>query len=64
MISKKHKNVSTALSYIYHLFILASVVTGYDSIFAFASLASIYIDITTSAVGLIDCEITAKTYAI
>ena len=52
------------LTYIEYLFILASVVTGYDSIFAFASLGSIYIDITTSAVGLIDCEITAKTYAI
>ena len=52
------------LTYIEYLFILPSVVTGLASIFAFAYLASIYIDITTSAVGLKDCAIIAKTYTI
>ena len=38
MISKKHENVWAALNYIYHQFILPSVVTGCVSISVFAFL--------------------------
>ena len=41
--SKKHKKVCTALSYIEHLSILASAVTGCVSISAFVSLFGILI---------------------
>ena len=35
---RKHKNICTVISYIEHLFILVSVVTGYVSISILASL--------------------------
>ena len=57
--SKKHKNVSTTLNYIEHLLILASVVTGCNSITAFASLTGIAIGITGSALVLKICAINA-----
>ena len=57
--SKKHKNVCTTLNYIEHLLILASVVTGCNSITAFASLTGIAIGITGSALVLKICAITA-----
>ena len=47
---KKHKKVCAALSYIEHLLILASVVTGCDSISASVSLVGIPIGIASSAV--------------
>ena len=40
------------LNYIEHFLILASAITGYVSISAFASLPRIHIGITSSAVGL------------
>ena len=45
IMSKKHKQVRTALNYIKHLLILASEATGCNSIVAFASLigTSMYI---------------------
>ena len=57
--SKKHKNVCITLNYIEHLLILASVVTGCNSITAFASLIGIAIGITGSALVLKICAITA-----
>ena len=37
LMSKKHKKFCTTLNYIEHLLILASTITGYISISAFAS---------------------------
>ena len=47
------------MNYIEHLLILISIVTGCVSISAFASLVGIPIAITSSAVGLKICVITA-----
>ena len=57
--SKKHKKVCTTLNYIEHFLILASTITGCVSISAFASLVGIPIGITSSAIGLEICAITA-----
>ena len=59
LISKKHKMVCTTLNYIEHFLILGSAVTGCVSISAFSSLVGIPIVITSSAVGLKICVITA-----
>ena len=59
LMSKKHKNVCTTLNYIEHSLILASTITGCISISVFASLAGIPIGITSSAIGLKICAITA-----
>ena len=48
---RKNKKVCTACTYIEHLLILASAVTGYVSISAFASLIDIPIGIASCAVG-------------
>ena len=57
--SKKHKKVCRVLNYIDHLLILISTVTGCASIPAFASLVGIPIGITSFAIGLKICAITA-----
>ena len=57
--SKKHKKVFRVLNYIEHLLILISTVTRCISIYAFASLVGIPIGITSSAIGLKICLITA-----
>ena len=59
MISKKHKKVCTTVNYIQHFLILGCTVTGCVSISAFASLVGIPIGITSSAIGLKICAITA-----
>ena len=59
LMSKKHKEVCRVLNYIEHLLILTSAVTGCVSISAFASLIGIPVGITSSAVGLNICAITA-----
>ena len=59
LISKKHKKVCRTLNYIEHFLILASTITGCVSISAFASLVGIPIGITSSAIGLNICAITA-----
>ena len=59
LISKKHKKVCTTLKNIEHFLILASTITGCVSISAFASLIGIPIGITSSAIGLKICAITA-----
>ena len=57
--NRKHKKVCTTLSYIEHSLILASTITGCISISAFSCLISIPIGITSSAIGLKICAITA-----
>ena len=62
--NKKHKKVCRVLNYIEHSLILISTVTGCVSIFVFASLVGIPMGITSTAVELKICVITAgiKTY--
>ena len=57
MISKNHKKVYTSLNYIEDFLILASTITGFNSISAFASLLGIPIGITSSAIRLKICAI-------
>ena len=59
LMRKNHKKVCTTLSYIERLLILVSTATGCVSISAFALLFGIPIGITSSAVGLKICAITA-----
>ena len=53
------KKVSTTLNYIEHFLILGSTITGCISISLFASLVGIPIGITSVAIGLKICAITA-----
>ena len=57
--SKKHKKVSIILDYTEHFLILVFVITRCDSISFLASIVCITIGITSSAVGLKICAITA-----
>ena len=57
--SKKHKKVCMVLNHIEYLLILNSSTPEFVSISAFASLVGIPIGITSSAVGLQICAITA-----
>ena len=57
--SRKHKKVCTTLNYIEHFLIIASAITGCNSISAFASLPGIPIGVTSSAMGLKICAIAA-----
>ena len=59
LISRKHKKVCTTPNYIEHFLILGSTITGCISISASASLVGIPIRITSSAIGLKICAITA-----
>ena len=59
LMSKKHEKVCTTLNYIEHFLILASTVTRCISISARASVLGIPIGITSSAIGLKFCAITA-----
>ena len=59
LMSKKHKKVYRVLNYIEHLLILISTVTRCVSISSFAFLVGIPIGITSSAIGLKICAITA-----
>ena len=59
LMSKKQKKVCTTLKYIEHFLIWASDVTEYISIFDFASLVGIPVGITSYAVWLKLCAITA-----
>ena len=62
--SKKHKKVCRVLNYIDHSLIVISTITGCVYISAFASIVAIPLRITSSAIGLKICVITAgiKTY--
>ena len=56
---KSTKRFVQSVNYIEHFLILASTITGCVSISAFASLIGIPIGITSSAIGLKICAITA-----
>ena len=57
--SKKHQRMCRDLNYIEHLLIFISIVTGCFSICAFASFVVVPIRITSTAIGLKICVITA-----
>ena len=57
--NKMHKKACTALNYIEHLLILASVFTECVSISPLASFIGILIDIASSGIGLKDFTVTA-----
>ena len=59
MMSKKHRKVCTTLDYVEPDFFLASIINGFISISAFASLIGIPIAITISAIRLRTCVIAA-----
>ena len=57
--SKKQKKVCRVLNYIDHSLIAISAITGYVSISAFSSLSGTPTRITSSAIALKICVITA-----
>ena len=57
--SKKHKKVCRVLNYIDHSLIVISTIARCVSISAFTSLVGVPIGITSSAIGLKVCVITA-----
>ena len=59
LMSKKHKKICRVINYIDHSLIVISTTTGCISISAFASLVGIPIEITSSAIELKICVITA-----
>ena len=59
LMSKKHKKVCTSRNYFEHFITLASAITGCISISAFPSLIGISMGITSSAIRLKTCAITA-----
>ena len=59
LMSKKHKNICKTPNYIEQFLILDSVITGYVSISAFASLIGFPIEITSSVIGWKVCAIPA-----
>ena len=59
LMSEKYQKTCKYLNYIEHLLILVSTVTGWVSISAFASLVFVPVGITSSAVGIKMCAITA-----
>ena len=59
LLFKKHKKACTTLNYIEHFLILSSTITECISISGFSSLVAIKIGITSSAIGLEICAITA-----
>ena len=58
--SKKHKKISTTLNYIEDSLVVASTIIGCISISDFASFLGIPIGITSSAIRLKICAITAE----
>ena len=60
MISEKQKKGCATLNYIENFLILASTITRCVSVSAFASLSDVPTEITSSAVGLKICAITAR----
>ena len=57
--SEKHEKTGRYLNYVEPLLILTSTVTGFASIFEFASLVCVPVGISSSAVGIQNCAITA-----
>ena len=61
LMSEKYKKTSKYLNYVEKLLILDSAVTGCVSIFAFSSLIYVPVGITSSAVGINICAVTAES---
>ena len=61
LMSIKHKTFLVTLSYIEHFLILDPTITGCISTYAFASLLGIPVGSTSSAIGLKDFAIGAKS---
>ena len=59
LMSEKYKKICKYLNYVEHLLIITSTVTGCVSISAFASLVCVFVGITSSAIGIKICAITA-----
>ena len=59
LMSRKHKKVCTTPNYIEYFLTLVSTITGCILISTFTSLLGILIEITSSAIGLKICAITA-----
>ena len=59
LMSEKYNETCKYLNYVEYLLILASAVTGYLSVSAFASLVAIPVGVTRSAVGIKICAITS-----
>ena len=59
LMSGKYKKTSQYLNYVENLLILSSTITGCVSISAFASLHCVPVGITSSAIGIEICPITA-----
>ena len=57
--SEKYKRICKYLNYVEHHLIIASTVTKYVSISEFASLICVPVGVTSSAVGIKICAITA-----
>ena len=57
--SEKYKKTCKYLNYVEHMFILASTVSGCVSVFSFAWFVCVLVGITSSAVGIKICVITA-----
>ena len=55
LISEKHKMICTTLNYIEHFLVVASTITGYVSISAFASLIGITMQTESSAIKINIC---------
>ena len=58
--NEKYKNTCKYFNYVEHLLILGSTVPSCISFFAFASLLCVPVGITSSAVGINICAITAQ----
>ena len=55
LISEKHKMICTTLNYIEHFLVVASTITGYVSISAFASLIGITMQNESSVIKINIC---------
>ena len=55
---EKYKKTCKYLNYVKHLLIIVSIVIGFVSISAFASLVCVPVGLTNSAVGIKICAIT------
>ena len=60
LMSRKHKKICTTLNYVKRFLVLASKITRYIQISAFASLIGIPIGMTSYGIGLKICAITAE----
>ena len=57
--SEMHKKVYRVLNYFEHFLVFVSAVSGFASVFVFASLVGVSVGIASSEVGIKICAITA-----